>query len=115
LARQIVSALYKLHVEARVIHRDIKPENMMLLEKNKIVLVDFGLSKIFKEEEDQLKGTAGTMKFYAPEIVRTGVKNKVIHGRQVDVWAAGISIFNLASGKFPYTATSVMEMQEQLL
>ena len=53
----------------------------MLNTNNEIVLVDFGLSKIFHGEDDILKGTAGTMKFYAPEIVRVGVKNKVIYGR----------------------------------
>ena len=48
----MMSALYKCHVQARVIHRDIKPENMMLNGKNEIVLVDFGLSKNFEGEND---------------------------------------------------------------
>ena len=55
------------------------------------------------------------MKFYAPEIVRTGIKNKVIHGKQIDVWATGITLYTLATGSDPFTATTVMEMQEQLL
>ena len=55
------------------------------------------------------------MKFYAPEIVRTGIKNKVIHGKQIDVWATGITLYILATGSSPFTATTVMEMQEQLL
>jgi len=95
-----------------VVHRDIKPENMMLDKENRIVLVDFGLSKMFEGENDVLRGTAGTMKFYAPEIVRTGVKNKVIHGMQVDIWAAGISLYMVATGKSPFDAVSVFEMQE---
>ena len=98
-----------------MVHRDIKPENMMLDKENRIVLVDFGLSKMFEGENDALRGTAGTMKFYAPEIVRTGIKNKVIHGKQIDVWATGITLYILATGSSPFTATTVMEMQEQLL
>lgn len=53
----------------------------MLNQKNELVLVDFGLSKNFEDENDTLRGTAGTMKFFAPEVVRTGVKDKVIYGR----------------------------------
>jgi|TARA_B110000285_G_C14813549_1_gene463094 serine/threonine protein kinase len=67
-------------------------------------MVDFGLSKTFEGENDALRGTAGTIKFYAPEIVRTGIKNKVIHGKQVDIWATGISIFTAATGQSPFTA-----------
>jgi serine/threonine protein kinase len=55
------------------------------------------------------------MKFYAPEIVRTGIKNKVIHGKQIDIWATGITLYILAAGSSPFTATTVVEMQEQLL
>ena len=98
----MVSALYKCHEEAHVIHRDIKPENMMLNKENEIVLVDFGLSKVFEGEDDVLRGTAGTMKYYAPEIVRTGIKNKQIHGKQTDIWATGITLFNLATGNAPF-------------
>jgi len=80
-ARQLVSALYACHVTARLIHRDIKPENIMLNKANEIVLVDFGLSKHFSGEDDQVKRIAGTMLYYAPEIMRTGVVDKVVRGR----------------------------------
>jgi serine/threonine protein kinase len=53
----------------------------MLNKRNELVLVDFGVSKCFEEEDDVIKGTLGTMLYYAPEIVRTGVKNKVVYGR----------------------------------
>ena len=75
-------------------------------------MVDFGLSMKFEGENDVLRGTAGTMKFYAPEIVRTGVKNKVIHGMQTDIWAAGISLYMVATGRSPFDAISAMEMKE---
>ena len=54
-------------------HRDIKPENIVLNRDNEIVLVDFGLSRKFSGEDDVMPGgTAGTILYYAPEIVRTG-------------------------------------------
>jgi serine/threonine protein kinase len=63
------------------VHRDIKPENFVMKNEQELVLVDFGVSKRFEGEDDTLKGTAGTKLFFAPEIVKTGVKNKVIHGK----------------------------------
>ena len=79
--RQIISALYFCHEEVKVVHRDIKPENFVLNSENDIVLVDFGLSRRFEGDDDVVKLTQGTKAFYAPEIVRTGVVNKVIHGK----------------------------------
>lgn len=53
----------------------------MLNKANEIVLVDFGLSKHFSGEDDQVKRIAGTMLYYAPEIMRTGEVDKVVRGR----------------------------------
>jgi serine/threonine protein kinase len=94
-------------MEANVVHRDIKPENLMVDEKNHLVLVDFGISFRFVGENDVIKKTAGTAKFFAPEIVKVD-KNKVIRGRRIDVWAAGITIYAMGSGKLPFNANSVI-------
>jgi len=51
------------------------------------------------------------MRFYAPEIVRTGIKNKVVRGRQTDIWAAGVTLFIIASnGMFPFDAMSMFKL-----
>jgi serine/threonine protein kinase len=44
----------------------------MVNRNNEIVLVDFGLSRQFSGEDDVMRGTAGTLLYYAPEVVRTG-------------------------------------------
>ena len=44
-------------------------------------MVDFGVSKRFEGDDDTIKGTAGTKLFFAPEIVKTGDPNKIIHGK----------------------------------
>ena len=79
-----------------IIHADIKPDNMMLDEEGNLILCDFGVSQIFKSSTDLIHGTHGTMLFMAPEMVATGNK-KILHGKQVDIWAMGISIFNLVT------------------
>jgi len=53
----------------------------MLSSNGDLVLVDFGASKKFEGDDDIVKGNSGTMRFYAPEIVRTGVPNKILRGR----------------------------------
>jgi len=53
------------------------------------------------------------MRFYAPEIVQTGVKNKRFRGRQTDIWAAGVTLFMLASnGNLPFDAKTIYTLQD---
>jgi serine/threonine protein kinase len=52
------------------LHRDIKPANLVLSKRNNLIMVDFGTSKVFENNEDILTGkdfTAGTEEFRAPE------------------------------------------------
>jgi serine/threonine protein kinase len=106
VARQLVSALYTMHVESKLVHHDIKPENIVLNKQEDIVLVDFGISRHFYGEDDLTRGQSnseGTILYFAPERVKTGVKDKKIYGRQTDIWAAGITLYYLATGIHPYT------------
>ena len=106
VARQLVSALYTMHVESKLVHHDIKPENIVLNKQEDIVLVDFGISRHFYGEDDLTRGQSnseGTILYFAPERVKTGVKDKKIYGRQTDIWATGITLYYLATGIHPYT------------
>jgi len=85
----------------------------MINSKEELVLVDFGISSKFHDDDDFLTTTQGTMRFYAPEIVRTGVKIKVVRGRQTDIWAAGVTLFMLASnGAVPFDAKTIYTLQD---
>ena len=50
-SRQLVSALFTCHEQQQVIHRDIKPENLMLNNKEDLILVDFGVSDLFLNDD----------------------------------------------------------------
>ena len=76
----------------------------MLNSVGDIVIVDFGISVHFKESDVLTGRTMGTCKYFAPEVVRTGVKNKVIHGMKTDMWAAGITLYEIATGLHPFPA-----------
>ena len=85
----------------------------MLNSAGDAILCDFGVSAYFEGNDDTVEGTAGSIKYFAPEIVRTGKKN--VKGKQTDVWALGITFFNLKTNKFPFNATSLLKIQQEIL
>ena len=83
-----------------IIHRDIKLENILLQNKNDIEtmkLTDFSLS-IELENDILLTVQVGTCYYMAPEIFR-----KQPYGNKIDCWSAGIVIYSLLCGVFPFS------------
>jgi serine/threonine protein kinase len=75
----------------------------MLDGDNNLIMVDFGESSRFLEEDDVLGGIKGTLLYRAPEYYLNGYSaNKTINLRPVDIWAAGASLYHLATGKLPF-------------
>lgn len=95
--RQACSALDYAH-ERRVLHRDLKPNNMML-EAERLVILDFGIAKIVEE-----LGTpaglatigAGTPAFAAPEVMEGR------YSRESDLYSLGASLYYMLTGKLPF-------------
>lgn len=81
----------------------MKAENAMINKNGDAILVDFGVSACFDGVDDSVSKTQGSMKYFAPEIVKTGVK-KEVHARKTDIWALGVTFFNMATNKFPFPA-----------
>ena len=100
--RSLLSAVHYCLEVHNISHRDIKPENIMLDHEGEVFLCDFGCSEFFKpEEEDLSKATKGTYLFMAPEMFKTGVE-KVVKGRAIDIWALGVTLFNLLTKDYPW-------------
>ena len=54
---------------AKVIHRDIKPANIVINHNDEAVLVDFGVSAIVDNlNDDSLSNANGSLGYYAPEM-----------------------------------------------
>eukprot|EP01125_Pyxidicula_operculata_P012945 TRINITY_DN4265_c0_g1_i2.p1 TRINITY_DN4265_c0_g1~~TRINITY_DN4265_c0_g1_i2.p1 ORF type:complete len:445 (-),score=101.85 TRINITY_DN4265_c0_g1_i2:142-1476(-) len=102
---EVICGLEYLH-QRDVIYRDLKPENILLDTNGHIKFTDFGLSKEgikgngTSNESDLIAKTfCGTPEYIAPEII-TGVG----HGKAADWWSVGILLFEMLTGKTPFSS-----------
>lgn len=95
VSRQLFSALYELH-RHELVHSDIKPDNI-LYNGEKILLIDMG----FICQSGWCFENMGTPGYMAPEQIDYFRFTYPDH-RPRDIWAAGITLFELISGKCPY-------------
>ncbi len=99
-----------------MIHRDIKPQNVMITRKGQIKVLDFGLARFARQEndaagEDQPPMTAasmlmGTPDYLSPEQARSAPD---IDGRS-DIYSLGCTFYFLLTGRAPFPkAATVMD------
>ncbi|KAF5317525.1 hypothetical protein D9619_013191 [Psilocybe cf. subviscida] len=88
--------LYDVH---RIIHRDIKPSNILCNSQGEIKICDFGVSgELINSIADTFVGTSTYM---SPERIQ-GAQYTV----KSDVWSLGISLIELALGRFPFSEST---------
>mmetsp|Transcript_26337 Transcript_26337/g.73597 ORF Transcript_26337/g.73597 Transcript_26337/m.73597 type:complete len:363 (+) Transcript_26337:62-1150(+) len=100
---QLVSVLEYLHEEASIVHRDIKPQNLLLDEFGNIHLTDFNVS-LPLEVGKKTSGFSGTKGYMAPEVL-----NDEPYDHNVDIWASGIILYRMLSGRFPWQQSKTRE------
>ena len=120
---QIGDALSKAHA-AGVIHRDLKPGNIMVTEDGLVKILDFGLAKLVHEPDDSEIADAqktkeftltqpgmvtGTMYYMSPEQAR----GDAVDARS-DIFSLGTVIFEMLTGKLPFTGTNSMQVLHSL-
>lgn len=98
IAEATLGGLTYLYTKHHIMHRDIKPSNILVNSKGDIKLCDFGVSgELINSVADTFVGTSTYM---APERIQ-GQKYTV----KSDVWSFGLTIMELAIGKFPFDAS----------
>ncbi|HEX6850844.1 MAG TPA: protein kinase [Candidatus Polarisedimenticolaceae bacterium] len=98
---QLADGLAAAHAHG-VIHRDLKPANLKLTPDGRLKILDFGLARLRRQEQEPDAGetatrtaaVAGTLPYMAPEQLRDGP----LDGR-TDVYAAGAVMYELATGR----------------
>ncbi|XP_050301384.1 3-phosphoinositide-dependent protein kinase 1 [Anthonomus grandis grandis] len=114
-AAELVLALEYLNSK-NIVHRDLKPENILFDNNFHILITDFGSAKIEKKSEIQANGDTdhsvqgprrrrnsfvGTAQFVSPEMLQESKSSFAS-----DLWALGCIVYQMASGKMPFTGGS---------
>ncbi|XP_073435832.1 dual specificity mitogen-activated protein kinase kinase 4 isoform X1 [Dendrobates tinctorius] len=95
-----VKALNHLKENLKIIHRDIKPSNILLDRNGNIKLCDFGISGQLVDSIAKTRD-AGCRPYMAPERIDPSASRQGYDVRS-DVWSLGITLYELATGSFPY-------------
>ncbi|KAF3692330.1 Serine/threonine-protein kinase Nek10 [Channa argus] len=102
-------ALRYLHKEKRIVHRDLTPNNIMLGERDKVTITDFGLAKQ-KQESSKLTSVVGTILYSCPEVV----KNEP-YGEKADIWALGCILYQMATLKPPFYSSNMLSLASKIV
>lgn len=103
---QMFKAVNHLHTQdPPIIHRDIKPENILFV-NGVLKLADFGWSNM---KVNAARNTyCGTPDYLAPEMVL-----EKSHTEKLDVWTLGVLLFELVTGRAPFTPSSNIKDRKQ--
>ncbi len=105
LALQLAEGLAAAH-ERGVVHRDLKPANILVTPEGRLKILDFGLARHTADAENaptvtsvQVGTIVGTMAYMAPEVL-AGTQADA----RADVFASGIVLYQMATGRHPFPA-----------
>ena len=100
IAFSLVYTLHYLHANLKVMHRDVKPSNILVNRKGEVKMCDFGISGYLVDSVAKTID-AGCKPYMAPERIDPPIAGEGYNVRS-DVWSFGITMVEIAEGKFPY-------------
>lgn len=115
VTRQILSAISYLHSN-NIVHRDIKPENVLVVSEEPlhVQLTDFGFANFVDPESESphsdMKSVVGTGCYMSPEVIDARG-----HGKPVDIFAVGVVMYKMLTGKLPFEGETLKECYATLM
>jgi tetratricopeptide (TPR) repeat protein len=109
LLRPVCAAVEHAHA-AGLVHRDLKPANMMIDGAGRVKVMDFGAARPLSAfADDRMTSTIiGTPPYMAPEQEQGVVR------RESDVYALAVSLYEVATGRFPFDGAGPLLSQKKL-
>lgn len=104
VSEAILAGLAAAHA-AGIMHRDLKPENVLLADDGRIKIGDFGLARAASANTTTGQALLGTIAYLSPELVTRGEADA-----RSDVYAFGIMLFEMLTGKQPFTGDQPMQI-----
>ncbi|WP_274031978.1 serine/threonine-protein kinase [Streptomyces sp. MMBL 11-1] len=108
---QILQGLRAVHA-ASVVHRDVKPGNVLVRDDGLAILVDFGIATFEGADRVTRSGSViGTPSYLAPELFAPASPGPAPAS---DLWALGITLYEMVEGRVPFAGHEVWEVQENI-
>ena len=100
--RQAAAAVAHAH-DSEVLHCDLKPANMIVMPDDRVKVLDFGIARRSFDTANPHEPTYGTLPYMAPEQLLNGECS-----RATDVYSLGVTLFELVTGRLPFTGEDRM-------
>ncbi|CAI5450998.1 unnamed protein product [Caenorhabditis angaria] len=110
---EMIHGLDYLH-SRRISHKDIKPGNLLISIDFTIKICDFGVAEEISmyQENGNCTKVNGTPKFQPPECVAGN--HQYFDGYKADIWGAGVTLYNLISGKYPFDCPRLIQLYDSI-
>ena len=102
---QLCEAMEHAH-ENGLIHRDIKPHNILVTEKGRVKVTDFGIARACTSETVTFTGSmVGSVHYFSPEQAKGGAADV-----KSDIYSASVALFEAATGQLPFSADTAVSV-----
>ncbi len=112
---EVLAALGCAH-RAGIIHRDLSPSNVFLCANGVIKLIDFGIARsgVTEKTLTQAGAVLGKPEYMSPEQAQGTLNTDNIHmSLKSDLYSLGIMLFQMVTGRLPYTGDNTMQVLYQ--